>query len=59
MTREEKIAYLVDSDFKVIERSPEYLDSILNYGFKGYDNYTDEELYSAIIAEELYEELTA
>jgi hypothetical protein len=64
MTREEKISYLIDSDFKFIEWNPEYLDSILKNGFKGYDNFSNEELESALkvinmSADELYNELTA
>jgi len=44
MTREELIEALIEDDFRVIEWAPEFLDSILMNGFKGYGNQTDEEL---------------
>lgn len=44
MTRDKMIETLIDDDVKIIEWAPEFLDSILMNGFKGYDYYTDEEL---------------
>jgi hypothetical protein len=47
MDRDEIIEYLIDSDFKYImecDGGPELLDSYLGLGFKGYRNFTDEEL---------------
>lgn len=47
MDREEMIDYLIDSDFKYImecANGPELLDSYLGFGFKGYRNFTDDEL---------------
>ena len=44
MTRDKMIETLIDDDVKVIEWAPEFLDSMLMNGFKGYGNYTDEEL---------------
>ena len=53
MGREEAIQYLCQKDFEYINSSGgaglELLDSILADGFKGYGNYTDEELNSAVI----------
>ena len=45
--REELIQYLIDSDFQCImheDFGPELLDSYLDTGFKGYRNFTDQEL---------------
>ena len=47
MDREDMIAYLVDADFKYIMECAnglELLDSYLDFGFKGYRNFTDDEL---------------
>ena len=44
MTRDKMIEALIEDDFRVIEWAPEFLDSILMNGFKGYGNQTDEEL---------------
>ncbi len=47
MDREEMIDYLIDSDFRYImdcANGPELLDSYLGFGFKGYRNFTDDEL---------------
>ena len=53
MDREEAIQYLCQKDFEYINSSDgaglELLDSILADGFKGYGNYTDEELNSAVM----------
>jgi hypothetical protein len=41
------IHYLSESDFKYITETDgglELLDSYIQFGFKGYENYTDEEL---------------
>lgn len=52
--REAAVKWLVNKDFEFINESDgaglEMLDSILENGFKGYGNYTDEEL-NEIIAE--------
>lgn len=49
MTREEKIQYLIDDDLESFVNDYEFGDysavaNILEYGFIGYDKYTDEEL---------------
>ncbi len=47
MTREEMIEYLSDSDYDYIMQTDggiELLRSYIEDGFKGYSNYTDEEL---------------
>ena len=47
MDRDEMIDYLVDSDYRYVmecANGPELLDSYIKFGFKGYFNYTDEEL---------------
>ena len=47
MDREDMIAYLVESDYRYImecANGPELLDSYLDFGFKGYRNFTDAEL---------------
>ena len=47
MDREEMIDFLIDSDFRYImecANGPELLDSYLGFGFKGYQNFTDDEL---------------
>ena len=44
MTRDKMIEALIENDCRIIEWAPEFLDSILMNGFKGYDYYTDEEL---------------
>lgn len=47
MTRDEMIDYLVDSDYHfVMENSngPGLLDDYIRFGFKGYLNFSDEEL---------------
>ena len=51
--REVAIEYLCERDFDFINEGNgaglELLDSILKDGFRGYGNYTDEELNSAVI----------
>mgnify|MGYP003345663885 CR=1 FL=1 len=45
--RDGMIDYLLDADFAYImdfANGPEYLDSLLKFGNKGYFNMTDEEL---------------
>lgn len=47
MTRDEMIEYLSDSDYEYIMQTDggiELLRSYIEDGFKGYSNYTDEEL---------------
>ena len=47
MNRDEMVDFLIDSDFKYImecANGPELLDSYLGFGFKGYHNFTDDEL---------------
>jgi hypothetical protein len=47
MTREEMVEYLSNSDFDYIMQTDggvELLRSYIEDGFKGYSNYTDEEL---------------
>jgi hypothetical protein len=47
MTREEMIEYLSNSDYDYIMQTDggvELLRSYIEDGFKGYSNYTDEEL---------------
>jgi hypothetical protein len=47
MTREEMVEYLSDSDYDYIMQTDggvELLRSYIEDGFKGYSNYTDEEL---------------
>ena len=59
MDREDMIAYLVDSDFKYImecANGPELLDSYLDFGFKGYRNYTDDELVAEVAERKAIEE---
>jgi hypothetical protein len=50
--REEAIEYLTDGDFQyIIDGDPsglELLQSYLEYGFKGYANYTDAELVAEV-----------
>lgn len=52
MTREEQIDYLTEGDFQyIINGAPgglELLQSYLEYGFKGYGNFTDAELVAEI-----------
>jgi hypothetical protein len=42
--RDEMIKALVDSTFDHIEQIPETLDEYLKHGFKGFENYSDDEL---------------
>ena len=42
--RDTMIKQLVQSTFDHIEMCPETLDSYLTYGFKGFNEYTDDEL---------------
>ena len=47
MDRDEMIHFLSESDFRYITETDgglELLDSYIQFGFKGYENYTDEEL---------------
>lgn len=52
-TREKAIQELVDNDFSDIfnlgQSEGDMLESMLRYGFKGYDNYTDVELYNELV----------
>jgi len=52
MDREEQIDYLVESDFQYIQESSggglELLRAYLEDGFKGYANFTDEELAAEV-----------
>jgi hypothetical protein len=61
MTRDEKIQLLVDQDFDYImannDSGAELLESILNFGFKGYSDFTDAEL-DAEIAERSWMNVT-
>ena len=43
-TRDLMIERLIGSFCDHIEQFPETLDDYLKYGFKGFENYTDEEL---------------
>jgi len=51
MTKIEVIERLIDDDIDTIvnQYSIGYLANILRVGFKGYDNYTKEELYQKYI----------
>lgn len=42
------IEELIACDMNTIGNYPDYLDSILRYGHKGYNEYTDEELMEAL-----------
>lgn len=42
--RDDMVQALVNSTFDHIEMIPETLDHYLKYGFKGFEQYTDEEL---------------
>lgn len=42
--RETMIDHLMGSTFDALEQAPDYLSSIIYDGFKGFNNYTDEEL---------------
>ena len=44
ISREEAIEHLIKSTFDHIEQCPETLDSYLRYGFRGFDDLSDEEL---------------
>lgn len=51
---------LVNSTFDHIEQIPETLDHYLKYGFKGFEQYTDEELvreYRDYISEDPNEDI--
>jgi hypothetical protein len=52
MDREEMIDYLTDSDFDYIQNGSggglELLRSYIEDGFKGYGNFTDEELVAEV-----------
>ena len=61
MDREAMIEYLVDSDFKYImenSNGPELLDSYLGFGFKGYQNFTDDELRYEVNERQYMERVT-
>jgi len=49
MTRDEIITILIEDRFNewIYARCPDGLEHILEFGWKGYDNFTDEELYEA------------
>lgn len=59
MTRDEMIDYLTDSDFKYIMEGDglELLNSYLEFGFKGYANFTDEELAAEVKERKAIEEM--
>ena len=59
MTRDEMIDYLIDSDFKYIMEGDglELLNSYLEFGFKGYVNFTDEELAAEVKERKAIEEM--
>lgn len=42
--REDMIQHLVNSTFDYLQQIPEDMDTYLRYGFKGFANYTDDEL---------------
>jgi hypothetical protein len=42
--REDMIQDLINSTFDYLQQTPEDIDTYLRYGFKGFANYTDEEL---------------
>lgn len=45
MTRDEMIDYLEEDDFQyIMDSGAEMLRTILQYGFRGYFDYTDQEL---------------
>lgn len=51
MTRDEKIEFLTDDDFDYIMQTDNGLELLRDYlalGFKGYMNFTDEELDAEI-----------
>ena len=53
MTRDEKIDFLVNSDYTYIMENcngPELLDSYLKFGFKGYFVFTDKELHDELVS---------
>jgi len=57
MTREEMTELLIEDRFSewIYARCPEGLEDILHIGWKGYDNYTQQELEEAFL--ELPEEI--
>ena len=59
MTRDEMIDYLIDSDFKYIMEGDglELLNSYLEFGFKGYVSFTDEELAAEVKERKAIEEM--
>ena len=60
MDREDKVAFLVDSDYAYIMQSDsglELLNSYLQFGFKGYEQFTDAELDAEIEQRKLMESL--
>jgi len=51
MDREQMIDYLSDSDFEYVmneDGGPELLRAYIEDGFKGYANFTDEELVAEV-----------
>ena len=60
MSRDEMIDYLTDSDFKYIMEGDglELLNSYLEFGFKGYCNFTDEELVAEVKERKAIEEMS-
>lgn len=61
MTKEEKIEILIEDKFWewIYARCTDSLEDLLHEGFKGFDNYTDQELDDALdeIGEEKIEEI--
>jgi hypothetical protein len=57
--RQEMIKMLIDSDFDSIQNNgvdTDFLFDFLYSGFKGYDNFTDEELVNEMNERELWTE---
>ena len=55
--REEMIAMLIDNDIDTFQSSDSWIISeILRSGFKGYENYTDEELVQEMNERDLWNE---
>lgn len=44
INREDMIQALINSSFDHIQQIPETLDAYLRHGFRGFEDYTDEEL---------------
>lgn len=60
MTRDEKEQYLVDDDFDYIMQTDNGLELLRDYlalGFKGYMNFTDQELDAEILERKQIKEM--